>query len=202
MHLGIHLRVRDGRFADPVIDQIRRITRGHTAEVWLEYRDAPLGVQAEYNRVLRRHHSRGEPRKVPIEWYEVWDHADMRVEGDAVISFPDDLFFTKALIAEVRAHLRDMSHDQYQVRQLFCWNDLHTHNEAMPETYSTILMSNSTKWPKILRLENPALDVSFLTPDDRLFKSMVYPEVSEMLSSPEELVEVTCGSTTTEPDRA
>lgn len=200
-HLGIHLRVRDGRFTELVFAQIRKLTRGRTAEVWIELKDTSIHMQQEIERTLCYNEDREERRKNRIKWNLVWDEGDLAVEGDAIMSIPDDLFFPPELIEEIRSHLVYMTHDQLRVRRLFCWDKFGVYNQAFANIFTTIIMGNTAKFPRILNLTNPALDTTLLTEEDRVFKRLAFPEVNKLLSQPVELVEVTCGNTPSQSDR-
>ena len=199
-HLGIHLRVRDGRFTELVFAQIRKITKGRAAEVWIELKDASIHMQQEIERALTYNKNR-EERKNRIKWNLVWDQGDLAVEGDAIMSIPDDLFFPPELIQEIRGHLTYMTHDQLRVRRLFCWNDFTVYNQSLADVFTTILMGDTTKFPRILNLKNPALDTSLLTEEDRVFKSLAFPEVQKLLTQPVELAEVACGNSSSQSNR-
>lgn len=182
-------------------EQIRRLTRGFKTDVWIEMREATAMMQKRVADAVRYNTTVQRPRKFPIEYHAVWDHGDLNVDAHVVFLYSDDLFFPDPTIKEIRKVLHNLEHDQYQIRRLFCWDQFHVVNAGIPPQWMTFMMVNTNGFPKIHRMSEPALDVGFLTEEDRDFKALSYPETTKLLNHPEELIEVISGDSTTQSDR-
>jgi len=186
-HLGIHLKLNNGRHLEKVLSQIRYLTQRRHGLLVIECGGNSITTIEALDRLLIRQPSR-------LEIIVCWEQGDLVVEGDAVLSLFDDLIFSEKALDEMKAHLNNLQFDKIEARRLFCWGAEDKHNTTFPKTYSTVLMTEEKRRQRHTRMRYPLLDMSFMTTEDRLIHPGVDTKLSRILSTPEKVVRVPHGN--------
>jgi len=186
-HLGIHLKLHNGKHLEKILSQIRYLTQRREGLLVIECGGNSITTIETLDRLLVRQPSRLDP-------ILCWEQGDLIVEGEAVLSLSDDLLFSENALQEMKAHLNNLQFDKIEARRLFCWGAEDHHNTIFPKTYSTILMTEIKRRHRHTRMRYPLLDMSFMTTEDRLLHPGVDTKLSRILATPEKVARVPHGN--------